>query len=153
MDPDLAITEVRSMEEVLADSMSRTTFTMTLLLLAAVIALFLGSIGIYGVVSYIVTQRTAEIGVRMALGAEPSTIRAMALFQGVRLAGAGVAIGLMAAVGMGRVIESLLFGVSPLDPLTLVGGSVTFLAVAALATLVPAQRAAWISPAESLREG
>ncbi len=152
MDPDLAITEVRSMEEVLADSMSRTTFTMTLLFLAAIIALFLGSIGIYGVVSYTVTQRTAEIGVRMALGADPGTIRGLALLQGMRLAVVGVVIGLAVAVGMGRVIESLLFGVSPLDPYSLVGGSTTFIVVAALATLVPAHRAACISPAVSLRE-
>ena len=151
LDPDLAMTNIRSMEDMVADSMSRTTFTMTLLVLAAIIALFLGSVGVYGVISYIVSQRTSEIGVRVALGADSKNVRTMILMQGLRLAGAGVAIGLLAAAALGRLLTSLLYGVSSFDPLTFVGGSVIFLAVAALAALIPAVRAARIPPAVALQ--
>ena len=151
IDPDLAISDIRTMEDVVEDSMSRTSFTMSLLLLAALIALFLGSVGIYGVISYIVSQRTSEIGVRLALGADSGQVRGMILMQGMRLAGAGVVIGLLAAAAMGQLLTSLLYGVSPLDPLTLVGGSVVFLAVAALAGVIPARRAARTPPAVALQ--
>ena len=151
MDSELPISEIRSMEDVVADSLSRTSFTTMLLLLAALIALFLGSVGIYGVISYVASQRTAEIGVRMALGADSSGVRTMILMQGMRLAGAGVVIGLLAAVAMGRLLTSLLYGVSPLDPLTLVGGSMIFLAVAVLAGIIPARRAARTPPAVALQ--
>ena len=151
LDPDLAMTNIRSMEDMVADSMSRTTFTMTLLVLAAIIALFLGSVGVYGVISYIVSQRTSEIGVRVALGADSKNVRTMILMQGLRLAGAGVAIGLLAAAALGRLLTSLLYGVSSFDPLTFVGGSLIFLAVAALAALIPAVRAARIPPAVALQ--
>ena len=102
IDSDLPISDIRSMEDVVADSMSRTSFTMSLLLLAAIIALFLGSVGIYGVISYVVSQRTSEIGVRLALGADSKKVRRMILINGMKLAGAGVAIGLMTAALMGR---------------------------------------------------
>jgi ABC-type antimicrobial peptide transport system permease subunit len=153
LDPDVPISEVRTLETVVADSLSRTTFTMTLLVLGAAVALFLGSVGIYGVISYIVTQRTAEIGVRLALGASPGSLGALVLSQGMRLAAAGVVVGLLAALGLGRVIASLLYGVTPMDPVALVAGSLSFLAVAAVATLVPAMRAARTPPAEALRGG
>ena len=151
LDRDLAMTNIRSMEDMVADSMSRTTFTMTLLVLAAIIALFLGSVGVYGVISYIVSQRTSEIGVSVALGADSKNVRTMILMQGLRLAGAGVAIGLLAAAALGRLLTSLLYGVSSFDPLTFVGGSLIFLAVAALAALIPAVRAARIPPAVALQ--
>ena len=134
----------------MGDSLSRTSFTMSLLVLAAIIALFLGSVGIYGVISYVAIQRTSEIGVRLALGADAEGVRRMILMQG-RLAGAGVVIGLLAATAMGQLLTSLLYGVSPLDPLTLVGGSVVFLAVAALAGVIPARRAARTPPAVALQ--
>jgi predicted permease len=153
IDSDLPISDIRSMDDVVGDSLSRTSFTMSLLVLAAIIALFLGSVGIYGVISYVTSQRTAEIGVRMALGADAGGVRTMVLMQGMRLAGAGVLIGLLVAVAMGRLLESLLYGISPLDPLTLVGGSITFLAVALLAGFIPAQRAARTQPAEALESG
>jgi putative ABC transport system permease protein len=153
MDADLPISDIRTMGNVVGDSLSRTSFTMSLLVLAAMIALFLGSVGIYGVISYVASQRTAEIGVRMALGADEGGVRTMILMQGMRLAGAGVVIGLLAAGGMGRLLTSLLYGVSPLDPVTLVGGSVIFLAVAALAGVIPARRAARTPPAVALEGG
>jgi predicted permease len=153
MDPDLPISEIRPMEDLVADSMSRTTFTMTLLVLAALVALLLGSIGVYGVIAYVSSQRTAEIGVRMALGSDAGRVRGMILMQGMRIALAGVALGLLGAFTMGRLLTSLLYGVSPVDPLTLVLGSATFLGVAAFAAYVPAHRAARTPPAVALQSG
>jgi putative ABC transport system permease protein len=124
---------------------------MSLLVLAAAIALFLGSIGIYGVISYVVSHRTAEIGVRLALGADPDNVRRIILSQGMKLAVAGIAIGLVAAAAMSGLLGTLLYEVSPLDPLTLIGSSVVFLSVAALACVIPARRAAHTAPAEALR--
>ncbi len=151
LDPGLPLSNIETMEDVVAGSMSRTSFTMSMLLLAAFIALFLGSVGIYGVISYIVSQRTSEIGVRLALGADSKSMRGMILMQGMKLAGAGVVIGLLAAVAMGRLLTSLLFGVSSFNPVTFVGGSLIFLAVAALAAVIPALRASRIPPAVALQ--
>ena len=102
-------------------------------------------------ISYVAIQRTSEIGVRMALGADAGGVRRMILMQGMRVAGAGVVVGLLAAVAMGRLLTSLLYGVSPFDPLTLVGGSVIFLAVAVIAGVIPARRAARTPPAVALQ--
>ncbi len=151
LDPVLPITSLQSMEGLLADSLSRTSFTMSLLVLALAIALFLGSVGIYGVLSYVATQRTAEMGVRLALGADPGAVRKIIVSQGMLLAGLGVAAGLVGAVALGSVLSSLLYEVSPLDPLTLVGVSVVFLTVAAMASAIPAQRAARTPPAVALQ--
>ncbi len=152
LDPDLPIIDVQTMSGVVGDSMSRTSFTMTLLALAALVALFLGSVGIYGVISYVVNQRRAEMGIRLAMGAAGGDLRGLVLRQGMGLAVLGVVIGLVAAGLLGRVLTSLLFGVSPFDPLTFAGGSLVFLAVAALACLIPAQRAASVQPAVALRQ-
>lgn len=151
LDPDLPISEIRTLETVVSESLSRTTFTMALLILGAAVALFLGCVGIYGVISWIVVQRTTEIGVRMALGADPSGVRRLVLSQGMAVTGIGLALGLAATLGLGNVLSSLLYGVSRFDALTLVGGLVVFLAVATLATAVPAFRASRIPPAEALR--
>ncbi len=151
IDSDLPISELKSMEEIVADSMSRTSFTMSLLLLAAIIALFLGSVGIYGVISYIVSQRASEIAVRLALGADSEKVGRMVLMQGMRLAGAGVVVGLIAATVMGRLLTTLLYGVAPFDLLTLLGGSMIFLAVAAVASVIPALRASRIPPGVALQ--
>jgi putative ABC transport system permease protein len=151
LDPDLPITELQSMEDVLGDSLSRTSFTMSLLLLAAVVALFLGAVGIYGVLSYVASQRTAEMGVRLALGADAATVRKVIRSQGMMLAVIGVAVGLAGAVALGGVMSSLVYGVSPADPMTLVAVSLVFLAVAAGASLIPAARAARTPPAVALR--
>ncbi len=151
LDPDLPLTEVRTMDDILGDSLSRTSFTMSLLLLASLVALFLGSVGIYGVLSYVAAQRSAEMGVRLALGADAANVRKIILSQGMALAGLGVVLGLAGAAGLGRVLGTLLYGVSPLDPATLASVSLLFLVVAAAASLVPAARAARTPPAVALR--
>jgi predicted permease len=153
LDGDLPMANVQSMENVVGQSLSRSSFMMTLLLIAALIALFLGSVGIYGVLSYVVSTRTAEIGVRSALGASPELLRRLVLFQGLRLAGVGVLIGVAGAVVLGRVIEAQLYGVEPVDPVTLAAGAAIFLAVAVLASLLPAIRAARTAPVDALRAG
>ncbi|MEX2049062.1 MAG: ABC transporter permease [Gemmatimonadota bacterium] len=151
LDSDLPITEIQTMEEILGDSLSRTSFTMTMLLLAAAVALFLGSVGIYGVLSYVASQRTAEMGVRLALGADSGAVRKIILSQGMALAALGVAVGLVGAVALGGVMSSLLYGVSPVDAVTLGAVSLVFMGVAAAASMIPAERAARTPPAVALR--
>jgi len=151
VDSDLPMAKVQSMERVLGDSISRTSFTMSVLVIAALIALFLGAVGIYGVLSYVVSLRTPEIGTRLALGASPGAVLRMVLSQGMRLAGVGALMGLVVAIALGRVMVALLYGVSPVDPVTLVATSAVFLAVAVLASLLPAARAAGIAPVDALR--
>jgi predicted permease len=151
VNPNLPLARVRTLDEIVADSMGRTSFTLILLGIAAAVALFLGSVGIYGVISYIVSQRTREIGVRMALGAERSDVRGMVLKQAGGLAFGGVVIGLAAAAGLTRLMSSLLYGVSPMDPLTFGSVALGLSAVALLASWIPARRAARTDPAVSLR--
>ena len=153
LDPDMPIAEVLPMRRVVGDSISRTSFTASVLTIAAVIALFLGAVGIYGVLSYVVSQRTAEIGIRTALGATPQVVRRMVLSQGMWLVALGVAVGLVAAIALGRLLATQLYGVSPVDPVTIVVAAVIFAAVAALASLLPALRAAGTSPLDALRMG
>jgi predicted permease len=153
VDPDLPMANVQSMREVLGDSMSRTTFTASMLTLAAVVALFLGSVGIYAVLSYVVSQRTAEIGIRSALGATPGNLRRMILSQGMWLAGIGVLLGLAAAVALARLLAAQLYGVEPFDPVTIAAAAAIFVAVALVACLLPAARAASTAPLDALRSG
>jgi ABC-type antimicrobial peptide transport system permease subunit len=141
------------MQRVVGDSVSRTSFTASVLTIAAVVALFLGSVGIYGVLSYVVSQRRAEIGIRTALGATPSDVRRMVLSQGLWLAGFGVLIGLAVAVALGRLIAAQLFGVSSVDPATIAVAAAIFVGVAMLASFLPAARAARTAPLEALRGG
>ncbi len=133
-------------------SMARTSFTLVMLLIAAGVALVLGTIGIYGVISYAVSQRTREIGVRMALGAQQGDVSQMVLRQGLVLAGIGVVVGVFAAVGLSRLIQSLLFGVEAMDLPTYGAVALTLAMVAALASWLPARRAAGVDPAVTLRE-
>jgi ABC-type antimicrobial peptide transport system permease subunit len=126
-------------------------FTMVLLAIAAAVALLLGSIGVYGVMSYLVTQRTAEIGVRLALGANPRGIALMILRQGGLVALAGAAVGLGTALAVGRLIESLLYEISPRDLSTFAVMTIALLAGAGLACWVPARRASRLNPVEALR--
>ena len=151
VNPNLPLARVRTLDEYLDRSMARTSFTLIMLGIAALVALFLGSVGIYGVISYVVAQRTREIGVRMALGAEQSTVSRMVLGQALTLAAGGVVIGLIGAVGLTRLMASLLFGVSPLDPLTFGAVAVVLSAIAALASYVPARRASRVDPVVALR--
>jgi predicted permease len=151
VNPNLPLARVRTLDEIVAESMARTSFTLVLLGIAAAVALFLGSVGIYGVISYIVSQRTREIGVRMALGAERSDVRGMVLKQAGRLALGGVLLGLVAAAGITRLMSSLLFGVSPMDPATFGSVAVALSLVALLASWIPARRASRTDPVVSLR--
>ena len=127
--------------------MARTSYTMILLALAAGVALVLGAVGIYGVISYIVSQRTREIGIRMALGADRSGVSRMVVAQGMRIAALGVSLALVAT----RLMTALLFGVGSHDPATFAVLSLFLLGVAALASYIPARRAASVSPVRALR--
>jgi ABC-type antimicrobial peptide transport system permease subunit len=142
---------VRTLDEYVDRSMAQTSFTLIMLGIAAAVALFLGSVGIYGVISYVVSQRTREIGVRMALGAEQRDVSRMVLKQASLLAGGGVVIGLAGAMGLTRLMSSLLFGVSPMDPVTFGSVAVGLAAVALVASYVPARRAAKVDPVVALR--
>ena len=150
LDWDLPITDVRPMSEILADSMNRTTFTMAMIVLATAIAIFLAYVGIYGIMAYSLSQRTAEIGMRLALGAEPSHVFGIMMWQGMKLAGLGILVGLVGAFGLGGVLSSLLYGVGTLDPIALVGGPALVLVVAGIASWLPA-RAARVAPCEAFR--
>jgi predicted permease len=147
----LPVSSVRTLRESYDRSMARTSFTLVMLALSAGMALFLGVIGIYGVISYSVAQRTKEIGIRIALGAQQSAVRQLFLGQGMLLAGIGVAIGLAGAVVLSRYLSALLYGVPPLDALTYASVAALLIAVALLATYVPASRAASVEPMTSLR--
>jgi putative ABC transport system permease protein len=151
LDPNLPLAQVRPMAEVVERSMVRTTFTMFLLVVAGAVALALGTVGIYGVISYVVSQRTREIGVRMALGAGRGDIARMVLKEGVGLALAGIAVGLFGAFVMTRLMAALLFDVSPTDPVTFVAVPALLAAIALFASWVPAQRAASVPPLEAIR--
>jgi ABC-type antimicrobial peptide transport system permease subunit len=131
--------------------MARTSFTLVMLGIAAAVALLLGAIGIYGVVSYVVSQRTREMGVRLALGATASSVQGMVLRQGFILAGMGVVLGLGAAFGLTRLMDSLLYGVEPADPLTFGIVALALTLVALLASWIPARRAARTDPLEAIR--
>ena len=151
VDPKLALALVTTLQAMVDSASAQMAFTMVLLAVAAGVALMLGVIGIYGVMSYIVSQRTAEIGVRLALGAEPRSVAAMILRQGGAVAVAGAVVGLVAAFAGSRLIASLLFGISPHDPAVFAATTVLLLIVVALACWLPARSAARLSPVEALR--
>jgi predicted permease len=141
----------RTMQDLYAGSLVRTSFALVMLAIAGGMALFLGGIGIYGVIAYVVSQRAREIGIRSALGAEPRQIKEMFLLQGLALTGVGVVVGLVVAAGLGRVMSSVLFGVEHTDPASYVAAVGVIVAAAAFASYVPARRAAAIDPIETLR--
>ncbi|MFC1661815.1 ABC transporter permease [Gemmatimonadota bacterium] len=151
VNPSLPLADVRTVREFMTQSMSRTSFTLIMLIIAASVALVLGAIGIYGVISYIVNQRTRELGVRMALGAEASDVRGMVLKQGLVLASIGVVVGLGAALGLTRLMEALLYGVDPVDPLTFAFVAMALTAVALAACYFPARRASKVDPVVAIR--
>src|SRR5262249_13973518 len=148
---NLAPASVQTMEEIYDRSMARTSFTLVMLAIAASMALVLGVVGIYGVIAYAVSQRRREIGIRVALGAQQAELRRMFVRDGLLLAGGGVAIGLAAAAGLTRLMSSLLFGISPLDPLTYVAVPMVLVAAAVIASYLPARRASAVDPVEALR--
>jgi len=143
---NIPVTEVRTMQDIYAGSLARTSFTLVMLAIAGGMALALGVIGIYGVIAYTVAQRTREIGIRSALGAGQRQLGRMFLLHGLALSGVGAAAGLVAAVALRRVMSSLLFGISPMDPAAYAAALGVTLAAAALASYVPARRAATIDP-------
>jgi ABC-type antimicrobial peptide transport system permease subunit len=151
VNPNLPFTSVRTMDSVLRESMARTSFTLVMLGIAAAVALLLGTIGIYGVISYVVSQRTRELGVRIALGAGGRKVVRMVLKQGLALAGVGAVIGLGSAYGLTRLMTALLYGVSPTDPMTYGVVVVVLVGIALLASYLPARRAASVDPMEALR--
>jgi predicted permease len=142
---------VQTMDSIISDSMASRRFSMILLVVFAVLALLLASVGIYGVISYVVGQRTNEIGIRMALGAHQRNILLLILGRGGKLAGLGVAIGLAAALGLTRLMATLLYGIGATDPLTFAGVAVLLTMVALAACYIPARRAANLDPTVALR--
>jgi len=151
LDPNLPVANIRTMADVQRQASARTGFTMLLLLIAGIVALVLGAVGLYGVISYVVGRRTREIGVRMALGADHGSVARMVLGQGLVLAVAGLGVGLVSALAVTRLMTSVLFEVSPTDPVTFGSVSLLLLAVAAGASWLPARRAASVNPLEALR--
>jgi predicted permease len=151
LDRNLPLVNVQGLSAVVNSAMARTTFTLIMIGAAAGVALLLGAIGIYGVISYMVSLRTREIGVRIALGAQTEQVRGMVVRQGLGLAVVGAAIGLVGAVALSSLISSLLYGITPHDPVTLASVTLGLLAVAAVASWLPAMRAARIDPIEALR--
>jgi ABC-type antimicrobial peptide transport system permease subunit len=167
VNPNLPLADLRTLKEILAASMARTSFTLvmlgiaasmartsfTLVMLgiAAAVALLLGTVGVFGVISYVVGQRTREFGVRIAVGAGGGDIRRLVLRQGGTVGVIGIAIGLAAALVLTRLMSALLFGVSPIDPLTYAAVSIGLVGVVLLAAYLPARRAAAVDPTEALR--
>jgi ABC-type antimicrobial peptide transport system permease subunit len=139
------------MQDVYAGSLARTSFVLVMLAIAGGMALLLGVVGIYGVLAYVVSQRTREIGIRSVLGAKPEQLKRMFLLHGLTMSAVGVVVGLVVAVALGRAMSSLLFGIEPMDPVAYLAATGVIVAAAALASYVPARRAANIDPIETLR--
>lgn len=151
-DPDLALFRVRTMEMIISQAAGRTRYEALLLALFALLALILTAVGVYGVTSYAVRQRTPEIAMRMALGARPCDILKLVVGRALVLTLTGVGLGIIAALGLTRFIATLLFGIAPTDPMTLVLASMILTAVGLIASLIPARRAMKLNPAVALRD-
>jgi predicted permease len=151
MDPELPMAAVATMDQLLADSLSRSRFTMLLLGIFAAVALVLSAVGIYGLIAYSVTQRTQELGIRIALGAQRRDVLRLVLGQGTRLTLLGVTVGVLAALGFARLLSTLLFGVSATDPITFAGVAALLGFVALAACYIPARRASRVDPIVALR--
>jgi predicted permease len=148
---DLPVASMRTMQDIYSKSLARTSFTLAMLGIAAAMAFALGMIGIYGVISYAVSQRTREIGIRLALGAQQRELRWMFVRSALTLAGVGIVIGLGAAVLVARLLRGLLFGVSPLDPLSFAAVPLIMAAAATLASFLPARRVTTVNPVDALK--
>jgi putative ABC transport system permease protein len=151
VNPALPLAQVSTLDEIYRASMARTSFTLVMLAIAGTMALLLGMAGIYGVISYAVSQRRREIGIRLAIGAQAQEIRALFVRRGLILAGIGLAAGLTGALGVTRLMQSLLFGISPLDPATFAAAPLGLAIVAVLASYLPARRAVAVDPVETMR--
>jgi putative ABC transport system permease protein len=152
LDTELPLSNIKTMQQLLDESVSQSRFATVLISIFAVVALVLASVGIYGVISYSITQRTSEVGVRMALGAQTNHILRLFVSQGVRLAVLGIGIGLLAAFAMTQIITSLLYQVSAIDPLTYIGTALVLAFVAVAASYIPARRATKVHPMIALRQ-
>ncbi len=151
LDAALPVTDIRTMSRYLTASIETERFNMLLLGAFALVALSMSAVGLYGLMSYLVTRRTHEIGIRMALGAQGADVRRAVLWQGLRLTLVGTAIGLVGAFAATRVLSRLLSEVNSTDPLTYISVSLLLLTVAVAATLIPALRATKVDPADALR--
>jgi predicted permease len=151
LDAALPISEVRTMEQIVASANARARFQMLLLAAFAAAAALLAAVGIYGVMSYAVAKRTREIGLRMALGANPGDVLRLVVGQGMAVALAGAGVGIAAALPLTRLMSSVLYGVRPTDPATYAGVALLLLAIALVASYLPARRAAHIDPGKALR--
>jgi putative ABC transport system permease protein len=152
VDKDQPMYKIRSMDEVVSHSQSESRFTLVVLGIFAAVALTLASVGIYGVISYSVAQRRHEIGVRMAVGAQPRHVLLLVVGQGMLLAVAGTAAGVAVALGATQLMSSMLFGVSPRDPLIFAATPAILGVVALLSSYLPARRAAALDPMSALRQ-
>jgi len=151
LDRELPVSNILTMDQIIGKSTLDSSFDATLLLVFAVLSLVLAAVGLFGVLSYIVAQRTAEIGIRIALGAQRETVLSLVLLDGLRPAFFGLAFGVAAGVGAAQLIRSMLYGISPLDPSVFVSVIVMLILVAAAACLVPAWRASRLDPTAALR--
>ena len=152
IDPTYVLADVAPMEALVARAQAHTRFSLMLIGVFAVIAALLVAVGLYGVLSTVVRQRTAEIGVRMALGAAPGNILRLVVGHGLRLSAAGIIVGILAALGLTRLMTTMLIGVKSTDPLTFGTMAVVFFALAAVSSWLPARRAAALDPTTALRE-
>jgi ABC-type antimicrobial peptide transport system permease subunit len=152
IDQNLAVSDVATLDDVVSDSMASRRFSAILLGSFAVLGLLLASLGVYGILSYSVSRRTAEIGIRMALGAVPNDVLLLILKLGLRQTLVGLAVGTAAALALTRLMSGLLFEVSPADPVVFVGSASLLAAVACMAGYIPARRAAGVDPVVALRD-
>jgi len=150
-DPQLAITGMQAMTDIMATSIAPTRASMLLLVIFAGVAMVMAAVGVFGVMSYAVTLRAREMGIRIALGANPSEVRRMIVLSGLRQAAGGVVLGLAGAMWLTRLMDSMLYGVRPADPLTLASVSALLIAVALIACYLPARRATRVDPVSVLR--
>jgi predicted permease len=151
VDPTAPVANARSLEQIVAESTARITFTSILLGIAALTALFLAAVGLYGVLSYVVSGRTREIGIRLAVGAVPANVQRLVVSQSLGLVAVGLVAGLALSIATTRIMEGLLFGVAPTDLGTMVGAAALLTIVSLLASWIPARRAARVDPAVALR--
>jgi predicted permease len=151
LDPELPVSDVLSMQQVIGESLVNASFSASLVLAFAVLSLVLASVGLYGVLSYLMTQRTPELGIRIALGARREQVLRLMLLDGLRPALFGLGLGIVASAVTTRIVQSMLYGTKPLDPPVFVGVAITLLLVAVLACMVPAWRASHLDPVQALR--
>jgi ABC-type antimicrobial peptide transport system permease subunit len=151
VNPNLPLARPRTMQAIYDESMASTSFALVIIGIAAGVTLLLGFVGLYGVIAYIVSQRTREVGIRMAIGANGTQVQSMFLKRGLTLTGIGLIVGVVTAAGGMRLLSALLYGVSPFDPLTYGAVIVALASVALVATWLPARQATRVDPSVALR--